>query len=518
MHPTTANTPKGEAGLATTPPQATPQGEAGLAAPPHAAPPTGEAGLATTPTPRAPRRRLLIHRGFALLWTGQSISSTGDFVFDTTLVVWIALGLGRNQAWAPLAVSGVLFAAALPQAFVGVLAGVFVDRWDKRRTMLAMDAARTVIVLLALPATGALTLPLPLPFLSGGTLPLAWRLGAIYATVFLVNALGRFFGPASGALLGDLVREAERTRASGLQQATVSLALVIGPALAPPLYVAFGPGWALLIDAASFAASFLCVRAIVAPPPARSVAPGERGHFLRELGTGLGFFARNRVLMTLAIGIVLVMLGGGALNALEVFFATQNLHASATVYGLLGAAQGAGAILGAILLSALARRIGAARMLWGGMLLLGALVVVYSRLTSAAPALALIFVLGITVVAINVAAGPLVLHVTPRALRGRVNAVFNPLAALTSMLSLALAGLLASSVLRGWHARLLGMTFGPIDTIILASGVLATLGGLYAMVMLRGVRLAGERGGSPAATDAAPEPEAELLAATGERL
>lgn len=504
MHPTTVHPQPGEANLAPTD-AGQAGGEADLAA---IAMERHSGGASVAQTPKRQRTGLLVNRGFALLWTGQSISAIGDFLFDTTLVVWIALGLGHNQAWAPLAVSGVLFAAALPQAVVGALAGVFVDRWDKRRTMLATDAARTVIVLLALPAAGALSLPLP--FLPGGALPLAWRLGAIYATVFLVSALGRFFGPASAALVGDLVTEADRTRASGMQQATVSLALVVGPALAPPLYVAFGPGWALLIDAASFAASFLCVRAIVAPPPARSVAPGERGHFLRELATGLAFFARSRVLMTLGVSIVLVMLGGGALNALEVFFATENLHASATVYGLLGAAQGVGAILGAILLSAFARRIGAARMLWGGTLLLGALVVVYSRLTSAAPALALIFVLGITVVAINVAAGPLVLHVTPRALRGRVGAVLNPLGALTSLLSLALAGVLASSVLRGLHARLLGMTFGPIDTIILASGVLAMLGGLYAMLMLRGVRLAGERGG-PSLNDALEQ--AEMVAA-----
>lgn len=483
--------------------------------PTTATPQSGEAGLAPTP---ARRPRLLINRGFALLWTGQSISSIGDFLFDTTLVVWIALGLGRNQSWAPLAVSGVLFAAALPQAGIGALAGVFVDRWDKRRTMLAMDAARTVIVLLALPATGAvslpLRLPLALPFVHGGALPLGWRLGAIYATVFLVSALGRFFGPSSGALVGDLVREADRTRASGMQQATMSLALVVGPALAPPLYLAFGPRWALLIDAASFAASFLCVWAIVAPPPARSVAPGERGHFLRELGAGLGFFARNRVLMTLAVAIVLVMLGGGAINALDVFFVTQNLHASATVYGLLGAVQGIGAIAGSILLSALAARIGAARLLWGGMLLVGTLAVVYSRLTSVAPAVVVIFVIGITVVSINVAAGPLILHVTPRELRGRVNAIINPLVAITTMLSLALAGLLASTLLRGLRAQLLGMTFGPVDTIFLAAGVLAVLGGLYAMVMLRGVRLAGERGGPPADVEPAdvesPESEQEL--------
>ncbi|MFI5271651.1 MAG: MFS transporter, partial [Ktedonobacterales bacterium] len=432
------------------------------------------------PTTGAPdlvgkRPNLLVNRNFALLFTGLSISSIGDMVFDTTLIVWIALGLARGQSWAPLAVSGVLIAAAIPTAVVGAVAGVFVDRWDKRQTMLAMDATRAVVVALLVLATGAV----PLPFVAGGALPLAWRLGAIYITVFFVNALGRFFGPASSALVGDLVREADRTRASGLQQSATNLALVIGTALAPPLYLAFGPQWALLINAASFAVSFACVRAIIAPPPARSVAAGQRGNFAGEFGAGLRFFARSRVLMTLAIALMLVMLGGGALNALDVFFATRNLHASATIYGLMDAAFGAGAIIGAIVLSTLARRVRAARMAWGGLLVLGLLIIVYSRLTSPLAAVALLFVVGIFNAAINVAVGPLMLHVTPRELRGRVSALLNPLTALASLVSLALAGVLASTLLRGLHADVLGFTFGPIDTIMFAAGVLVVLGGVY---------------------------------------
>src|SRR5215468_3624319 len=101
----------------------------------------------TTAVSASRRAGPVINRNFGLLWLGQTISVIGDFVFDTTLVVWIATSLAKDQPWAPLAVSGVLLAASLPVLLVGPVAGVFVDRWNKRRTMLVMDAIRVVLVL-----------------------------------------------------------------------------------------------------------------------------------------------------------------------------------------------------------------------------------------------------------------------------------------------------------------------------------------------------------------------------------
>jgi len=78
----------------------------------------------------------------ALLWAAQGLSYIGDQIFDTTLVVWIASVLAKDQTWAPLAVSGVLIAVAIPTLVIGPLAGVFVDRADKRRMMIATDGVR----------------------------------------------------------------------------------------------------------------------------------------------------------------------------------------------------------------------------------------------------------------------------------------------------------------------------------------------------------------------------------------
>src|SRR5579885_2288719 len=122
---------------------------------------------AAPPAPASKKFSFLINRDFGLLWGGQSISNVGDFVFDTTLILWIATIIAGGQTWAPLAVSGVLVATAVPIFLIGPIAGVFVDRWNKRQTMLAMDATRAILI--------ALLLPVAL-----GKPSIFWQLGAIY--------------------------------------------------------------------------------------------------------------------------------------------------------------------------------------------------------------------------------------------------------------------------------------------------------------------------------------------------
>ncbi len=452
-----------------------------------------------TPT-SAPAKKVpwYITRNFALLWGGQAVSNLGDAVFQTTLILWVAALLAKGQSWAPLAVSGVLMATSIPIFLIGPLAGVFVDRWDKRRTMLTVDALRAMLIALLLLDTGILPLSI------------AWHLGLIYSIVFLESACAQFFNPSRFALIGDIVEESYRARASGLGQVTLNLAAVIGPPLAAPMLFAFGVQWALLLDALSFVVSFLAILAVRPPQqaPGRERA-GQSASFFSELVGGLRFFARNRVLMTIQIAIVIALLGAGCFEALNIFFLTQNLHAPAEWYGYLGAAFGAGAILGALLGSTQAQRIGVARMFWLSMLALGVLFFGYGRLVSFAPAVVCALLLGLVNAPLNVALGPLILHVTPREYVGRVMAVFTPVNSLISVVSVSLAGSLASTALKSFHARLLGLTLGPIDTIFAGTSLLLIAGSIYAMVNLRGVRLAGEN--APASNEDTTAPAAAAV-------
>ena len=127
--------------------------------------------------------------------------------------------------------------------------------------MLAMDGLRALFVGALILATGVI----PLPFAPNGRLPLSWTLSAIYAIVFLMNVADQFFSSALLAFVGDLVPEEEQPKAMGLRQAAVSFASILGPALAAPLFIAFGAQWALLIDALSFVVSFITIAAIRSP-------------------------------------------------------------------------------------------------------------------------------------------------------------------------------------------------------------------------------------------------------------
>lgn len=437
----------------------------------------------STPGSAKPAKKpgLLISRDFALLWAGQSISVMGDGVFNTVLVLWVASVLGRGQPWAPLAVSGLLLAAAIPVFVVGPVAGVFADRWDKRRTMLRMDALRALLVSLLVLATGAI----PLPFLARGTLPLPWQLGVTYGVVALVSVCSQFFTPSELALVGSIVEPPYMARASGLTRVTQSIASIAAPPLAALLVFGGSVPLALLFDALSFTVSFATVVALRAPAASRGIEPEQRPGVLRELAEGIRFYAGNRVLMTLLATGVLVLLGAGTLNTLDVFFLTRNLHAPASLYGIFSSAMGAGLIAGSLLTALLAQRLGVARCFAGSLVAMGAVVLVLARMTHFAPGLALMGLLGVLTGVANVTIVPLMFAATPQALLGRVSAVFNPVTSVASMLSIALAGYLDGVVLRGFHAAVLGIALGPIDLIYSGTGVLIVLGGLYAAANLR---------------------------------
>ena len=433
--------------------------------------------------------RVLINRNFALLWSGQTISQLGDSIFAITLVLWIATQIARTQPWAPLAVSGVLLATIAPEFLVSPIAGVLADRWNRRRIMLAMDATRTVLIALLVLATGRISLP----FLPGGQLPLAGQFAAIYGIVFFASVCSQFFTPALFAFIATTVQEPERARASGLRQASASMAGLVGPALAAALFFGVGLEWALLLNALSFAVSFLAILAIRVPRDPDAEAPHpqpQQESVVHDFVAGLRFYFGNRILMTLLVTTVLTLLAFGSLNTLDVFFVTQNLHAAPGFYAILISAQGLGLLIGAIVATAFARRIGDARVLGLSLLVWGVTIVIYARLTDIAPALALMSLTGFLLSTAQVAETPLLMHATPQEFLGRVSSVLVPALSGSELIGIALSGYLASTLLRDFHATVFGIKVGPVDTIFTAMGLALVAAGLYALVNLRGIRLA----------------------------
>ncbi|MFF7588514.1 MFS transporter [Kitasatospora purpeofusca] len=481
-------------------------------------------------------RPTLINPTYSRLWLGQAVSSVGDAVFSTTLVLWVATVLAEGKSWGPQAVSGVVLATSAAVMFVGPFAGVFVDRWDKRATMLGTEVLRGALV-------AVLT---AVAFVPTRELPAGVWLALIYVIVLVLNAAGQFFTPARFSIIAELVTdEADRARAAGIAQATGQTAWIIGPPLAAPLLFAVGLQWALLFNALSYLVSYIAISSADLRPvdPARTApaAPrtgkaadrrgkrvespdkaaqrrdkaAQRPGLFKDFAEGLRFFARNRFLVALLLLTVIGQLGMGALSTLNIFFATRNLHVSAESYGYLGMALGVGGIAGALAAGRVVQWIGARRTTWIGLMASGALLVLYSRQTGFPAAVTLLFVFVVPITMLNTAMAPLLLAATPQEFRGRVISVFYPVTRLAAMLTAVLSGWLAGSGLRDFSGSLAGVRFGPIDTIFAVSGLVVVLAGVYARMGLPATEAAPAAGpvrdadvpGAAASGAAAPDAE-----------
>ncbi len=405
-------------------------------------------------------------------------------VFDTTVLLWIVTAVAKGQSWAPEAGSGVLIAEVVPVLAVSAFAGVYVDRWNPKRTMLVSDALRGLLM-------SSLVL---LALLPEGAVSRAGQLIWIYAVVFLCSIVSRFFLPARLGIVTDLVAPESLAKASSLSGVSSSIAGLIGPVLAAPLLFSAGLQWAMILNVASFGGSFLLIAAVPyrRAADAGSTTPGggtapqvRRSGFRSELTAGLRVIWRSRVLRVLVICALIVNLGAGLLTTLNVFFVQNNLHTDTKYYGVLATCTAVGDLIGALLSATVAARLGVNRAFTFTLALSGAILLVYARQSEFAVAAALFILMSLPISVLNVAITPILIGATPRELLGRVAGVFQPLTQVTNLAGMALAGYLASTLLRGFHHRIVGVWMGTYDLIFSVAGLLFILGGFVAWRGLR---------------------------------
>ncbi len=438
----------------------------------------------STTLEQQPKVPFFISRNYAFLWGGQAVSNLGDLIFDTTLTLWIVTDIAKGLSWAPLVMGGAVLCISIPTLLIGPLAGVFVDRWDKKRTMIWMDIIRAACIALLL------LIVLPLPFLPSGRMPPVIQIGAIYLSMVLTTICALFFAPARTSIIQRVVDEKEFEQASGLGLLTQNLSRIIGPSLAAPALFIFGIQWALLINSASFFISAAAVRQVHMSTHGEAAKKDQpEASFWHEFQEGLLFFTKSRLLVVVLIALSVLMIGNAAEETLGVFFMLDNLHVPAYLYGIIGTVGGVGGILGALLATFAVKRIGSIRSFSVGVAGFGLVLFVFSRMTLFVPALVLIFLAGFPIAAANVALSPLLLRSIPRDLFGRVNAVFSTCLSLASILAVSLISVLAS-LLQNMHIRLFIFQLGPYDTILSIGGLITLFTGFGVALSLRNVALA----------------------------
>jgi len=275
----------------------------------------------------------LRYRNYRLFFGGQIVSQTGSWMQRIALG-WFVLQITHSA----FAVGLMAFAQFVPFMAFGLFAGVFTDRLDARKLVIGTQAAQLVTAI-------ALTWIA----LAGVAVP--WML---YLIAFVNGAVLVLDVPSRQQLTYRMVGREVLPNAIALNSSLFNASRIFGPALAGTIYGFTGPGWCFFINAVSFLAVLLSLFAMrVADffPLEQFVRPS----ILRGTHEGLRFFWERRRLLA-QIGLVL-MLSTFCFNfnvTLPVL-ADKTLHSDATVYGLLSAVFGAGALVGALAAAALGR-------------------------------------------------------------------------------------------------------------------------------------------------------------------
>src|SRR5687768_14735485 len=414
---------------------------------------------------------ILKNRNFRYLWLGQIISQMGDYFAFLAIMVVVGT-FSQDVGETTQQVSGVMIATALPRLLFGVLAGVFVDRWDRRLTMLVSDLVRPVITLAMIPA-----------FMSK-------NLWLMYALAFALSAVGTFFNPSKGALIPKMVPPEHLTSANALSQTSFTMAFVLGPALAGATFFLLGAGneWiAFVLDAGSFLISAVAIWMIRMPKedtqPAALVASTEGsalGRVGKELLVGLKALAFNRIISTLAVVFGITMLGIGALNVLWVSFLKSGFGYTDSAelgwrFAVIDVAFFAGMVIASVAVgNVLSNRPPKDFIVWG-LIIAGVGTLPIGYLPDYWMVVAAMFVVGLAVAPINTGVMTLMQIVVPNHQLGRVGGGIGTVSETTSLASMGLAGLLGSLI--------------GIPLVFLISGVMCILGGTVALVGLPSLTL-----------------------------
>ena len=377
---------------------------------------------------------LLRRRNFGLLWFGGLISMTGDWVLFAALPLFVYTATGSTAATAALVAVRIV-----PRVAFGSLAGVLVDRWDRRRTLVATNLVHAATLL-------------PLTLVRSDE----W-LWLLYAVAFVQSSLAQLVVPAEGALLPSLVERERLVAANALNALNNNLARLVGPALGGVVIEFAGLGAVVALDAASFAVAALLI-AFIRLERSRSseasdaveAATGALAAFWRDWLAGLRLIARTRLAAILVGFTAVTAVGEGAFSTLIVPFVTDVLESDGAGFGALLSAQAVGGLVGAPIVARLGGRVSAERLLVLGAIGLGAIdlaIFLYPLfLPAIALALALMVVVGIPVAALAAGAATLTQTAVEDRFLGRLFGALGTTGAVMMLLGTGTAGLLGDRV------------------------------------------------------------------------
>jgi MFS family permease len=344
-------------------------------------------------------------RDFRLYFVGQLVSVAGTWM-HTVALSWLV----AEQTGSGLAVGMMVGAQLVPTLVLGPLAGLAADRFSRRRLLIGTQ------IVAGLPALGLFVLA------QRGEVPYAAGLVAGVA----LGVVSAFDVPARQALVVEIVGREHLASAKALTSTAYNLAAVLGPPLAGLLIAQVGVAICFLGDAVSYGAavaSLLLIRrgAVVGPSTVASPVRTTVGGGLRA---GLDYARSNTVVGASLLGLVAYSLLAMQPPTLLPFFADEVLGIGPAGFGLLTAAEGAGAVIGTVVLAVYGARLGTANVVLGSVAVAVAALVGVSLSRTPALSMILLAMAGFAMVWTLVILATRIQAHTPDALQGRVMALY----------------------------------------------------------------------------------------------
>ncbi|HMB27271.1 MAG TPA: MFS transporter [Blastocatellia bacterium] len=364
---------------------------------------------------------VLALRPVRLLWIAQIVSIFGDFLALFAVLSDVSFRLKATPAQVTL----ISVAFLIPFALLGPVAGVFVDRWDAKRTMIASDLIRAALAL-------------GLAFASG--------LNQIYAILFALSAVSTFFVPAQTIAIRSVTPREGLMAANALMQQAFQVVRIISPAIAGAMVNWVGAKPAYYFDGASFIFSASMIAAIAikrAAAATNSSSPSESGKLksiLNDLMAGARFIFTHATISFVMLAMAAGMFALSCFAPLIAIYVRDMLKSTGFQFGVISSMIGVGMIFATQFITRFAKNRSKSLLVVAGLFGMGVAVMVMVSIGHVAVAAVGAFGIGFGAIFIIVPTQTLMQQETPVELVGRVSSSFMSVLSVSQLLGLIISG------------------------------------------------------------------------------
>ena len=369
-------------------------------------------------------REVLRIPAFRRLWMGQLVSIFGDFLALFAVLSYASFKLHATASQ----VTFISVSFLLPFAFFGPIAGVFVDRWNLKQTMIASDLIRAVLML---------------------TLVFIPNLYGIYAILLALSLVSTFFIPAQSVTLRTLVPRNGLLSANALMQQAMQLVRIVTPAIAGALVGWVGAKICYYIDSVSFLFSVAMVAPLVIRREKIAATVQSKtsvSSVVSELGAGAKFIFTHASISFVIISITAGMFAISCFGPLVAVFVRDNLKANELVFGIVNSLVGVGMILCTMMIGKYAKSRAKTQMVIEGLLCIGVSVVLLAAFGNIPMAAVGMFGVGVGAALIMIPSQTLIQAETPVEMVGRVSSSVWSLMSVAQVIGLVFSGSLAQQL------------------------------------------------------------------------